>query len=84
MARHAARDARLLVMSSRQAQFTRNQFLHLAQLLLAEEHFLADEESGRTNAPRSTADCVFSISFALTSGSCHARRVLPHRGRTLC
>ena len=31
---------------------------------------LPTKKVGEPNAPRSTADCVFSISFAFTSGSC--------------
>src|SRR6266849_10885529 len=47
MVRDAARDARLLTMRFIERSLSRNQFLDLAQLLLAEKHFLADKESRR-------------------------------------
>src|ERR1700728_1052043 len=69
MVRDAARNARLLTMRVTDLR-RRNQFLDLAQLLLAKNISWPTKKVGEPNAPRSTADCVFSISFALTSGSC--------------
>src|ERR1700676_3925142 len=59
MVRDAAQDARLLTMRSTARSFPQNHLLDLAQLLLAEKHFLADKEGRR--AERAALDRILRV-----------------------
>src|SRR3954469_13212335 len=70
MVRDAARDARLLAMRLTASYLPETSSSTSRSCSLPKNISLPTKKVGEPNAPRSTADWVFSISFALTSGSC--------------
>src|SRR5438876_9914187 len=74
MVRDAAQDARLLTMRFTGRSFSRNQLLDLAQLLLAEKHFLANEESRRPERAAFDRGLRVLDQFRLDVGILRARK----------